>query len=312
MSNETGGWSRRTVVAAAAGAAAGVTVGGASPAAARAEPSLPLRSQVALITGAARGIGRAAAVALAEAGADIVAVDVAAQAIELDYDLATRADLAETGRLVRRTRRRCLTIEADVRDAGLMHDAVERTVAEFGRIDIVVPNAGIVSYHPLAELTSKQWADVIDVNLTGVANTIRPAIPHLTAQRQGAIVVTGSTEGRHGAPQLTHYCAAKWGVIGLVKSLAVELGPANVRVNAVAPTGVRTPLVLNEVTYRWAGGTGPEALEAALRNYNTLPVGLLEPVDVAAAITFLASPAARHVSGTVLDVSAGASSRWNA
>jgi NAD(P)-dependent dehydrogenase (short-subunit alcohol dehydrogenase family) len=198
-----------------------------------------------------------------------------------------------------------------VRDANRLKQVADQAVREYGRLDIAVANAGICTYAPLADMSPQQFADVIDINLYGVANTMRAVIPHLVARKSGSIIAVSSSEGRHGAPQLAHYQAAKWGVIGLVKAVATEVGPSNVRVSGVAPTGVRTPMVLNEATYKWAGGTGPEDLERALRGYNTQPVGLIEPEDVADTIAFLASPAARYVSGTVIDVTAGASTRWS-
>ncbi|GAA3882212.1 mycofactocin-coupled SDR family oxidoreductase [Saccharothrix violaceirubra] len=306
--------SRRSLLA---GAAAGVAATAATAGAAAAEPEAAgtgdLHGQVALVTGAARGIGRATCLALARAGADVVAVDIAApKAIRLDYPLGSAAELEETVRAVRGLGRRATAVKADVRDADRLREVARQAVREFGRLDIVVPNAGITTYAPLADMSPQQFADVIDVNLTGVANTMRATIPHLVARKAGAIIVVTSSEARHGAPLLAHYQAAKWGAIGLVKAVATEVGPAGVRVSGVAPTGVRTPMVLNEATYRWAGGTGPEDLEKALRGYNTQPVGLIEPADVAEAIAFLASPKARYVSGTVLDVTAGASTRWNA
>lgn len=313
--------SRRSLLAGAgiaAGAAAAGAVVNAGPALARPEGGSArderggLRGHVALVTGAARGIGRATALALARAGAHVVALDIASPAaIRLDYPLGSEAELEETARAVRAAGRRCTTVKADVRDADRLRQVADQAVREFGRLDVVVANAGINTYSPLSDMSSQQFADVIDVNLIGVANTMRAAIPHLVARGSGSIVVVSSSEGRHGAPQLAHYQAAKWGVIGLVKAAATEVGPAGVRVSGVAPTGVRTPMVLNEATYRWAGGTGPEDLDRALRGYHTQPVGLIEPEDVADAIAFLASPDARYVSGTVLDVTAGASARWS-
>ncbi|MCE7007195.1 mycofactocin-coupled SDR family oxidoreductase [Kibdelosporangium philippinense] len=300
----------RRVLLAGAGAAAGLTA--TTGTAAAQEATTELRGQVALVTGAARGIGRATCIALAKAGANIVAVDIAStNAIRVDYPLGSEAELNETVRKVRSLGRRALAVKADVRDAGRMIEVARQAVRELGRLDIAVPNAGINTYAPLADMPARQFADVIDVNLTGVANTMRAVIPHLVARKSGSIIVVSSSEGRHGAPQLSHYQAAKWGVMGLVKGVATEVGPSGVRVSGVAPTGVRTPMVLNEATYKWAGGTGPEDLEKALRGYNTQPVGLIEPEDVADAIAFLASPRARYVSGTILDVTAGASARWS-
>ncbi|GAB3005766.1 mycofactocin-coupled SDR family oxidoreductase [Saccharothrix stipae] len=310
-----GAVSRRALLAgagAAAGVAAGVVGAGAAQAQPGAERAGELRGQVALVTGAARGIGRATCLALARAGADVVALDIAApRAIRLDYPLGSEDELNETVRAVRSVGRRAVAVKADVRDAARMQEVARQAVRDFGRLDIAVANAGINTYAPMADMSPQQFADVIDVNLVGVANTMRAVIPHLVARKSGSIIVVSSSEGRHGAPQLPHYQAAKWGVIGLVKGVATEVGPVGVRVSGVAPTGVRTPMVLNEATYRWAGGTTVEDLEKALRGYNTQPVGLIEPEDVADSIAFLASPRARYVSGTVLDVTAGASTRWN-
>jgi NAD(P)-dependent dehydrogenase (short-subunit alcohol dehydrogenase family) len=205
-----------------------------------------------------------------------------------------------------------LAIQADVRRFDQVRDATARAIRELGAVDILVANAGVVSYNPLVDMTPQQWQDVIDVDLTGQFNSFKAVAGHMSDRQHGAIIAVVSTEGRHGAPQLCHYQAAKWGLVGLLKGAATELGPRNVRVLGVAPTGVRTPFVLNEATYRWAGGDGPEDLEAALRAYNTQPVGLIEPEDVAHSIAFLASRDAHLISGTVLDVSAGASTRWSA
>ncbi|XVV00669.1 mycofactocin-coupled SDR family oxidoreductase [Actinosynnema sp. CA-248983] len=306
-SGPPGAVTRRSLLAGAVAAGAVVSAGPAF-----AQPAGTLSDQVALVTGAARGIGRATAVALAEQGAHVVALDIASPgAIKLDYPLGSEAELNETARLVRALGRRCTTVKADVRDAGRLQAVARQVVRDFGRLDVVVANAGINTFNAMADMSPQQFADVVDVNLTGVANTMRAVIPHLVARKSGVIVVVSSSEGRHGAPLLPHYQAAKWGVIGLIKAVATEVGPLGVRVSGVAPTGVRTAMVLNEATYRWAGGTGPEDLERALRSYNTQPVGLIEPEDVADAIAFLASPQARYISGTVLDVTAGASTRWN-
>jgi len=219
--------------------------------------------------------------------------------------------LQQTAQLVRDRGRRVLAIQADIRRFAQMRDATAQAIRELGSVDILVANAAVVSYYPIVDMTPQQWQDVIDVDLTGQFNSFKAVAAHMSERQQGVIIAVVSSEGRHGAPQLSHYGAAKWGLIGLIKGAATELGPRNVRVLGVAPTGVRTPFVLNEATYRWAGGDGPEDLETALRAYNTQPVGLIEPEDVADSIAFLASGDARVISGTVLDVTAGASTRWN-
>jgi NAD(P)-dependent dehydrogenase (short-subunit alcohol dehydrogenase family) len=312
-----GGISRRRALAGAGAVAVGAALGGAGPTTARSgstavRESADLAGRVALVTGAARGIGRATAEALAAAGADVALLDIARpRGIEVPYELASRRELEQATEAVRARGRRAIAIQADVRRLDQMQAAAGRTIRELGAIDILVANAGIVSYAPIADMTAGQWQDVIDVNVTGQFNSFKAVATHMSRRRRGVIIGTVSTEGRFGAPQLAHYQAAKWGLIGLIKVAQAELGPDGVRVAGVAPTGVRTALVLNEATYRWAGGSTEADLERALRGVHTQPVGLIEPADVADAIRFLASPNARVVSGTVLDVSAGASVAWN-
>ena len=265
----------------------------------------PLTGKVAIVTGAARAIGRACAVELARAGTDVVATDIATPDAfpYLNYPMASQQDLEETQRLVEREGTRCLLVQADVRSMDEMRKVVSRTLSEFGRLDIMIANAGLVPFVPLTEMTDQQWGDVIDVNLTGTGNSIRAVLSHMIAQEQGQIVAITSTLGRQGNAGNAHYVASKWGIVGLVKSAALEAGPYNVTVNAVAPTGVRTIRFPED----------PEGRQAAvdfLASYNALPVLLLEPSDIADSVVFLVSPKARYITGAVIDVAAGANAKY--
>ena len=308
--------SRRNVVLGGAAAIAGsATVFARSKdseavepnAVAQSSPSGMLASKVALVTGAARAIGRACAVSLASQGADVVVMDIANPDAfpYLNYPMASMADLAETKRLVEEQGSRCLSIQADVRNMEQMHNLVDRTINEFGKLDIAIANAGLVPSVPLVEMTDQQWNDVIEVNLTGTGNTIRATLPHMTERQQGQIVAITSTLGRQGNAGNAHYVASKWGIVGLVKSAALEAGEHNITVNAVAPTGVRTIRFPES-------GEQREAAEQFLSEYNALPVLLLEPEDIADSVVFLVSPQAKYITGAVIDVAAGANAKYTA
>lgn len=256
---------------------------------------------MALVTGAGRGLGRAQAVALARAGADVVACDVAADLATVPYHLATESDLEETVRAVRATGRRCVPVRADAASLGQMEEAVVRA-AELGRLDVVCANAGVISFGRSWELTEAQFDEVVATNLKGVWVTCRAAIPGLIERdRGGAILITGSAASLRGYPGISHYAAAKHGVIGLMRSLAIELAPHRIRVNCVLPGGVRTPMGTAEAMQRWLGAE-PDASRALTA---LLPVDLVEPEDVGAAVAWLASDAARLVTGVALPVDAG-------
>ena len=266
-----------------------------------------LEGKVAVVTGAARAIGRACAVSLASEGADVVVMDIANPDAfpYLNYSMASMQDLAETKRLVEEQGSRCLSIKADVRNMEQMSNLVNRTIDEFGKVDIMVANAGLVPSVPLIEMTDRQWNDVIDVNLTGTGNSIRAVLPYMTQRKQGQIVAITSTLGRQGNAGNAHYVASKWGIVGLVKSAALEAGEHNVTVNAVAPTGVRT------IRFPEAGEQR-RAAEQFLKEYNALPVLLLEPEDIADSVVFLVSPQAKYITGAVIDVAAGANAKYTA
>jgi SDR family mycofactocin-dependent oxidoreductase len=263
-----------------------------------------LEGKVAFITGAARGQGRSHAVRLAQEGADIIAVDICRQIDSVPYPMATPEDLAQTVKEVEALDRRIFAREADVRDAAALEAAFSAGVAELGPVDIVLANAGIapMSLHP----TAREWQDVIDVNLTGVYNTVQAAIPSMIERGAGgAIVLTSSTAGLNGiggsTPGGLGYTAAKHGVVGLMRSYANFLAPHNIRVNTVHPTGVRTPMVVNDIMQEFLQADPSMSNSMA----NALPVDMVEPVDISNAIVWLVSDDARYVTGVTLPVDAG-------
>ncbi|MGI5132054.1 mycofactocin-coupled SDR family oxidoreductase [Pseudonocardia sp. CA-107938] len=260
-----------------------------------------LEGKVALVSGAARGQGRAHAVRLAEEGADVIAFDVCAQLGSVPYPLADPEDLAETVRQVEKVGRRIVAREADVRDTAAVQAVVDEGVAELGRLDVVCANAGICSFAENTwSISDEQWEETVGVNLTGVFKTVRAAVPHMIAAGNGgSIVLTSSTAGLKGMPRIAHYASAKHGLVGLMRTLAIELAPHSIRVNSVHPTGVNTPMVVNDAT----GVVLGDATDGAL--VNALPVALLESVDIAHAIVWLSSDEARYVTGVALPVDAG-------
>jgi SDR family mycofactocin-dependent oxidoreductase len=275
-----------------------------------------LDGQVAIITGGGRGQGRAHAVALAEEGADIVVVDIDNQIEGIEYAMNSPGDLDETCKLVEARDRRCLALRGDVRDAGAMDDVAAAAIAEFGRIDVLVANAGVWTGKPAADLTSVEFSTVIDVNLVGVFNAVRAVIPYMTERSYGRIIATSSAVGRVGAQNLTSYSASKWGIIGLVKSLAKELGAYNITVNALCPGVVDTNMVRNDLTRRLYNPELESPTDADVDRkvlslgIHVLPVPRIPADDIARAAVFLASPDARYVSGSTIDVSAGAAASY--
>jgi (+)-trans-carveol dehydrogenase len=267
--------------------------------------------KVALITGAARGQGRSHAIRLAEEGADIIAIDACADVDTVAYPMATVDDLATTGKHVEAAGRRVVTAQADVRDLAGLTAAVDRGVAELGRLDIVVANAGILSNAPAHELSEAAWQQMIDVNLSGVWRTCRAAIPHLIAGgRGGSIVLVSSVAGLRSYAGVAHYVAAKHGVVGLMKTLAQELAEHRVRVNTVNPTQVDTDMIQNDSMYRLfcPDVESPTRQDFAAASAATilLPIDWVEPVDVSNAVLFLASDEARYITGVTLPVDGGA------
>ena len=263
-----------------------------------------LTGKVAFITGAARGQGRAHAVRLATEGADIIAVDLCGQIAGVPYPLATADDLAHTVQLVEDSGSRIVARQADVRDRAALKTALADGVSELGRLDIVIANAGIA---PMTGETA--WQDVIDVNLTGVYHTVDVAMRPLIRQGAGgAVVLTSSVAGLVGigAPIAGSlgYTAAKHGIVGLMRAYANFLAPYSIRVNSVHPAGVDTPMIDNEFTRSWLEGMAQQDLGGPDMS-NALPVEVLQPEDIADAVFWLVSDAARYVTGVALPVDAG-------
>jgi SDR family mycofactocin-dependent oxidoreductase len=272
-----------------------------------------VEGKVAFITGAARGQGRSHAVRLAEEGADIIAVDIAEdiESVRRFYPGATEADLAETVKEVEALDRRIVATKADVRDYGALKAALDDGVAQLGHVDIVSANAGIFIFGDQTHLvTEGDWRDVIDINLTGVWHTAKAAIPHLIERGAGgSIIITSSAAGLKGTPNVAQYTAAKHGVVGLMRTLALELAPHSIRVNSVHPTGVDTIMIQNGATRELflpgiENPTREQAAEAFAAT-NALPVPWVEPRDISNAVLFLASDEARYVTGVTLPVDAG-------
>jgi SDR family mycofactocin-dependent oxidoreductase len=226
------------------------------------------------------------------------------------YDLSTAEDLAETVRQVEALDRRIVAREADVRDGQAMRSVVAEGVSELGRLDIVCANAASCVPTAVGEIGEEEWNDTLGINLTGVFRTVQAALPTLIQQGQGgSIIMTSSVSGAKGLPGLSHYVAAKHGVVGLMKSLANELGPRSIRVNTVNPGNVGTPMLLNDAIFRLflPGVESPtqEDFAPISQACHTLPVTWLDPRDISNAVLFLASDEARYVTGTALSVDAG-------
>jgi (+)-trans-carveol dehydrogenase len=270
-----------------------------------------LDGKVAFITGAARGQGRAHAIRLAEEGADIVAVDVDGSVPTVPYELASRKDLDRTAQEVEARGRRVLARVADVRDQAALDGVVAEAIEVLGPIEVVCANAGVVVYARTHELSEAQWQDVIDINLTGVWHTVKAAIPGmLEAGRGGCIVLTSSAAAIKASPNIASYVSSKNGLIGLMRTLAIELAPHHIRVNTVNPTTVSTDMVLNDATCRQflpeMDGPTVDDMIPILAARTALGIPWVEPVDISNAIVWLASDEARYVTGVVLPVTAGA------
>jgi NAD(P)-dependent dehydrogenase (short-subunit alcohol dehydrogenase family) len=260
-----------------------------------------LTGQVAFITGAAHGQGRATAVALAREGVRIAALDVARPLEYPGYAMGSTVDLETLARECRDLGTECAIFAADVRDDAAIASAARMTVEQFGRIDVLFNNAGICGYGLTHELTEAAWDAMLDINLKGAWLVARRVIPVMIERRRGVIINNSSVAGLRGMARLSHYAASKWGLVGLTKSWAIELAPYNIRVIALCPTGVNTPM--NDGLAMLEGATPREIAERSAGNL--LPMPWIEPEDVAAAVVFLASSKARAITGSEFILDAG-------
>jgi NAD(P)-dependent dehydrogenase (short-subunit alcohol dehydrogenase family) len=275
----------------------------------------PLANKVAVVTGAARGIGRAIAVDLATNGADVIGLDLCAEITPTqEYQPATREELDQTGELVRAHRVRWLAIPADIRKLDQLREICAQIDREFGGLDIVVANAGVQVFKPLLEMDDAHWHDVIDNNLNGTANTIRAFAPALVRRGTGRIILVSSMQGRYGTKHGAAYSASKWGIIGLMKSAALELGKHKITVNTIEPGLIDTAMTRNDRRWSLAVGetTGqtpehPSEQETKEARLPRVPLGVpwLSPEQVSPVAVFLASDAAAMITGACYDVTGG-------
>ena len=316
---------RRDVLRQGAVVLAGLGLAGVAGSASAAETEAVkpgrLKGKVAVVTGAARGIGRAIAVAYAKEGADVMGLDIAGPASGVTaYPAATEDELEETGKMVDAQGRRFISYKADIRDLDSLKKAADLVMEKFARLDIIVANAGIQTFKPFLEMDGKHWHDVIDVNLHGTANTIWAFAPLLVKAKQGGrIIVTSSTQGRHGSKNAASYSCSKWALYGLVKTLALELGEHKITVNALVPGLIDTPMTHNAARWEEAikeTGRKPsnppteEEIVQAQLPHMPLKVPWLKAEDMAPAAVFLASDDAHMVSGASYDVTGGDSAHF--
>jgi SDR family mycofactocin-dependent oxidoreductase len=278
---------------------------------------IDLSGKVALITGAARGQGRRHAITLAEAGADIIAIDINGPVETVEYPGATEQDMAQTAKEVEAVGRRVATFTADVRDGAALRAAVDSGVAALGGLDFAIANAGIFNVvSPSWELSAHHWQTMLDINLTGVWNTTSAAIPHLLDRGPGgSIVLISSTAGLRGIPNVVHYNAAKHGVVGVMRTLANELALPQIRVNSIHPTNVRTMMIDNEVTpkvYRpdLEAPTFDDSYDI-LKTINMWDVPWVESQDISNAVLFLTSELSRYITGVTLPVDLGMTQKYS-
>ncbi|OZD68982.1 SDR family mycofactocin-dependent oxidoreductase [Rhodococcoides fascians] len=269
-----------------------------------------LDGKVAFITGAARGQGRSHALRLASEGADIIAVDACANT-GIDYVPATAADLEQTVKEVEALGRNIFASCCDVRNYEGLAAALATGISQLGRLDVVCANAGILTMGLSHEQSEEQWRNMIDINLTGVWHTTKAATPYLIDQGEGgSMILTSSLMGLKGGAGASSYTAAKFGVTGLAKTLAIELAPHRIRVNSIHPTNVRTPMLDSEMIRKaFRPDLDDPQLEDTVEAYASLnlwPLPWVETSDVSNGVLYLASDESRYVTGTALSIDLGA------
>jgi SDR family mycofactocin-dependent oxidoreductase len=269
-----------------------------------------LDGQVAFITGLARGQGRSHALTLAGEGANIIGLDLCGEIDSTTYPGSTLDDLEETARLIKETGRQAVLSQADVRNYDEVKAAFDRGVEQLGRVDIIIPNAGICAGGKTWDITTEAWQETIDINLTGAWHAVKAAVPTLIQQKQGgSVVFIGSTEALKGAENMSSYAASKHAITGLMTSLARELGQYNIRVNSVNPTCVDTNMIQNP--YVWGlfrpdlDNPTREAVEDSFAGTHILPVPWMEPIDVSRAILYLVTESGRYITASTLTIDAG-------
>ncbi|AFR50644.1 mycofactocin-coupled SDR family oxidoreductase [Gordonia sp. KTR9] len=268
-----------------------------------------LDGKTVLITGGARGQGRAHALTSAREGADVILLDITRQLDSVDYPLATADDMAETVRQVEALDRRALTFDADVRDQTQLDDAVAAGIAEIGKIDVLIANAGIWTRAPFWEMSEQMWSDMMDVNLTGVWKSAKAVAPHMIERQSGSIVITSSVNGLEPGMNYAHYVATKHGVIGLMKNIALELAPHGIRCNSINPGAIRTPMTDQQGAWDMfaghEGGTPEDLIEGGYHFHALKGHSFMPPEVIANTALYLNSDLAASVTGVTIPVDAG-------
>lgn len=260
-----------------------------------------------LVTGAARGQGRSHAVAFAREGADIAISDLCAEIDSVPYSLSSSDDLAETQAQCESAGAKVVSAQVDVRDYAQLDAFVGRAVDELGKVDVAVANAGVFGFGKTDELSDDQFRDMLDVNLIGVWHTMKAVIPHMERRKFGRIIATGSAASFIVHQNLAHYCAAKHGVIGLAKTVALEQAPNGITVNVVCPSSVGTDMIRNPAIFGLMSPDDPseEAVKAVHMSMNPIPIPWVAPEEISAAVMYLASEEARNITGSEIKVDMG-------